>query len=308
MGRYVVRRLGQLVVVLLGATVIMFTCLFLVPGNPVGPLAGDAKASDPVVASQLREHYHLDKPVYEQYAIYVRNLATGDLGEDFVQRRPVTEILEPKLVNTAELALAAIIIDVVLGISVGMVGALFRFSVWDILTTFSTTLAVGFPTFVTGFLLQKFFVVQLGWFPLLSQGDLQSLVLPAFSLAILDAALVARLMRGTMLEVLRADYVKTAIAKGLPRRTVITQHVLRNSAIPVITYLGISFGLMLGGALITEAIFNWDGVGLALVSGVQEQNNPVVLGVVTYGVAVFVVLNLVVDLVCAALDPRIRFE
>ncbi|WP_406383694.1 ABC transporter permease [Streptomyces sp. NBC_01618] len=305
MGRYVIRRLGQMIVVLFGATVVLFCCLFILPGDPVGSLGGD-KARDPAVVAELRERYGLNDPLPVQYGHFVQNLAKGDLGEDFTQRRPVTEILKPKLANTAELAVTAIIIDIAIGVFAGLIAALFRYSFWDVLITLLTTLAVGFPSFIIGMVLQKFFVVDLQWFPLISDGSFNSLILPAFTLAILDAALVARLMRGTMLEVLRADYVKTAVAKGLPRRTVLVKHVMRNSIIPVVTYLGISFGGLLGGALITEAIFNWDGIGLALVQAVQQQNNPIIIGVVTFGVAVFVLLNLIVDLLYAVLDPRIR--
>ncbi|MEU6621753.1 ABC transporter permease [Streptomyces litmocidini] len=305
MGRYVIRRLGQMIVVLFGATIVLFATLFILPGDPVGSLGGD-KARDPAVVAELRERYGLNDPLPVQYGNFVKNLAQGDLGEDFTQRRPVTEILQPKLANTAKLAIAAILIDIVIGVLAGLIAALFRYSFWDVLITLLTTFAVGFPSFVIGMVLQKFFVVDLGLFPLISDGTLNSMILPAFTLAILDAALVARLMRGTMLEVLRADYVKTAVAKGLPRRTVLLKHVMRNSIIPVVTYLGISFGTLLGGALITEAIFNWDGIGLALVQAVQQQNNPIIIGVVTFGVAVFVLLNLIVDLLYAVLDPRIR--
>ncbi|MFD7082888.1 ABC transporter permease [Streptomyces sp. NPDC002181] len=305
MGRYVIRRLGQMVVVLFGATVILFCCLFVLPGDPVGSLGGD-KARDPAVVEQLRERYGLNDPLPVQYGNFVKNLAQGDLGEDYTQRRPVTEVLGPKLVNTAQLALAAIVLDIAIGLLAGLIAALFRYSFWDVLITLLTTMAVGFPSFVIGMVLQKVFVIQLEWVPLISDGTMKSLILPAFTLAILDAALVARLMRGTMLEVLRADYVKTAVAKGLPRRTVLVKHVMRNSIIPVVTYLGISFGSLLGGALITEAIFNWDGIGLALVQAVQQQNNPIIIGVVSFGVGVFVLLNLLVDLLYAVLDPRIR--
>ncbi|MEU3913724.1 ABC transporter permease [Streptomyces sp. NPDC029721] len=300
-----IRRLGQMVVVLFGATVILFCCLFVLPGDPVGSLGGD-KARDPAVVEALRERYGLNDPLPVQYGNFVKNLAQGDLGEDYTQRRPVTEVLAPKLTNTAELALAAIVLDILIGLLAGLIAALFRYSFWDVLITLLTTMAVGFPSFVIGMVLQKVFVVQFKWFPLISDGTMNSLILPAFTLAILDAALVARLMRGTMLEVLRADYVKTAVAKGLPRRTVLVKHVMRNSIIPVVTYLGISFGSLLGGALITEAIFNWDGIGLALVQAVQQQNNPIIIGVVSFGVAVFVLLNLLVDLLYAVLDPRIR--
>ncbi|MEU2869284.1 ABC transporter permease [Streptomyces olivoreticuli] len=307
MGKYVIRRIGQMVIVLFGATLILFACLFVLPGDPVGSLGGD-KARDPAVVQELRERYGLDKPLAVQYGNYVTNLVKGDLGEDYTQRRQVTEVLGPKLQNTAKLALAAIVIDVVLGMLAGLVAALFRYSFWDVLVTLLTTLAIGFPSFVIGSILQSTFAVKLDWFPLISDGSFNSMIMPAVTLAIIDAALVARLMRGTMLEVLRADYVKTAVAKGLPRRTVLFKHVMRNSIIPVVTYIGISFGGLLGGALITEAIFNWDGIGYALVTAIQQQNNPIIVGVVTYGVAVFVLLNLLVDLLYAVLDPRIRLN
>ncbi|MYX43092.1 ABC transporter permease subunit [Streptomyces sp. SID89] len=302
MGRYVVRRLGQLVIVVLGATMVLFACLFVLPGDPVGQIAGSDKARDPAVIEQLHKQYGLDKPLVVQYGTYVGKLVTGDLGTDYTQSRPVTEILGPKLENTAKLAVAAIVI----GISVGVLAAMRRYSIWDVSATFITTLAIGVPSIVLGMIMQRVFVIELDWFPLIAGDSFEGIILPAFTLAIIDAALVAQLARSTMLEVLRADYVKTAVAKGLPRRTVLTRHIMRNSVIPVVTYLGISFGTLLGGAIITETIFNWNGIGLALIQAIQQNNNPIIVGVVTISVAVFVVLNLVVDLLYAALDPRIR--
>ncbi|WP_327258809.1 ABC transporter permease [Streptomyces sp. NBC_01240] len=306
MGRYVVRRLGQLVVVVLGATLVLFACLFVFPGDPVGQIAGSDKARDPAVIEQLHKQYGLDKPLVVQYGTYVGKLATGDLGQDYTQGRPVTEILAPKLANTAKLAVVAIVFDVFIGIAAGVIAAMRRYSVWDVTVTFTTTLAIGVPSIVLGMIMQWVFVIQLGWFPLISDGTVRSLILPAFTLAIIDAALVAQIARSTMLEVMGADYVKTAVAKGLPRATVLFRHIMRNSVIPVVTYVGISFGTLLGGAMITETIFNWDGIGLALVNAIQQNNNPIIVGVVTISVAVFVVLNLIVDLLYAALDPRIR--
>jgi len=298
--------LGQLIVVVLGATMILFTCLFVLPGDPVGQIAGSDKARDPAVIAELHKRYGLDKPLVVQYGNYVGKLATGDLGEDYTQGRPVTEILVPKLQNTAKLAVAAMVIDIIIGISVGVLAAMRRYSIWDVSATFLTTLAIGLPSIVAGMIMQSIFVIKLGWFPLIAGDNLSGIVLPAVTLAIIDAALVAQLARSTMLEVLRADYVKTAIAKGLPRRTVLARHILRNSVIPVITYLGISFGSLLGGAIITETIFNWNGIGLAMMQAIGQNNNPIIVGVVTIGVAVFVLLNLIVDLLYAALDPRIR--
>ncbi|MDQ1566445.1 MAG: oligopeptide transport system permease protein, partial [Actinomycetota bacterium] len=218
------------------------------------------------------------------------------------------EVLGSRIGATAKLARAAILFEILIGLAAGVIAAVFRYSFWDVLVTLTTTLAIGIPTYVGGSILQGIFAQKLGWFPRSGRGGLSSIILPAFTLASVDAALVARLMRGTMLEVLRADYVRTAMAKGLSKRTVILKHVLRNSVIPVVTYLGIAFGGLMGGALITEAIFNWPGIGLALATAISVQDNPIIIAVVTYGVGAFVIVNLIVDLTYAYLDPRIRLE
>jgi oligopeptide transport system permease protein len=224
----------------------------------------------------------------------------------------VSTILRSRFWATARLALAAIALEVLIGVAAGVIAAVFRYSFWDVLVTLTTTLAIGVPTYVSGSILQGLFAQKLHWLPRQGQGsgtwDLRYLVMPALTLASVDAALVARLMRGTMLESLRADYVRTAFAKGLSKRTVTLKHVLRNSIIPVVTYVGIAFGGLLGGALITETIFNWPGIGLALYTAISSQDNPIIIAVVTYGVAAFVIVNLVVDLTYAYLDPRIRLE
>jgi oligopeptide transport system permease protein len=307
MGRYVVRRLLQMILVLFGASLILFVSLFVVPGDPIGTAAGE-RARDPAVRVVLEKRFGLDKPIPVQYVRYVGRVLRGDLGESFRQRRPVSEILRSRFGATAQLALAAIAFEILIGLVAGLVAAVFRYSFWDVAVTLTTTLAIGIPTYVSGSILQGIFAQKFGWFPRSGRTGLSSIILPAFTLASVDAALVARLMRGTMLEALRADYVRTAFAKGLSKRTVILKHVVRNSVIPVVTYLGIAFGGLLGGALITEAIFNWPGIGLALATAITAQDNPIIVAVVTYGVAAFVLVNLVVDLTYAYLDPRIRLE
>ena len=307
MGRYVVRRLLQMILVLFGASLILFVSLFVVPGDPIGTAAGE-RARDPAVRVVLEKRFGLDKPIPVQYVRYVGRVLRGDLGESFRQRRPVSEILRSRFGATAQLALAAIAFEILIGLIAGLVAAVFRYSFWDVAVTLTTTLAIGIPTYVSGSILQGIFAQKFGWFPRSGRTGLSSIILPAFTLASVDAALVARLMRGTMLEALRADYVRTAFAKGLSKRTVILKHVVRNSVIPVVTYLGIAFGGLLGGALITEAIFNWPGIGLALATAITAQGNPIIVAVVTYGVAAFVLVNLVVDLTYAYLDPRIRLE
>jgi oligopeptide transport system permease protein len=311
MGRYVVRRLLQMVLVLFGASVILFVSLFVLPGDPIGTAAGE-RSRDPAVRAVLEKRYGLDKPLPVQYVRYVERVFRGDFGESYRLRRPVSSILKSRFWATGRLALAAIALEVLIGVAAGVIAAVFRYSFWDVLVTLTTTLAIGVPTYVSGSILQGLFAQKLGWLPRQGQGsgtwDLRYLIMPAFTLASVDAALVARLMRGTMLESLRADYVRTAFAKGLSKRTVILKHVLRNSIIPVVTYVGIAFGGLLGGALITETIFNWPGIGLALYTAISSQDNPIIIAVVTYGVAAFVLVNLVVDLTYAYLDPRIRLE
>ena len=310
MGKFVVRRLLQMMLVLFGASIILFVSLFVVPGDPIATSQGEGRQLDPSTRAALERRYGLDKPLPQQYISYVGRLAQGDLGESYVYRRSVNTILKEKLGNTARLAVAAIALQVAIGILAGIIAAIFRYSFWDVLVTLSTTFAIGVPTFVIGLALQHTFAVRLGWLPSqgLQQGLPRSIVLPALTLAAIDTALVARLMRGTMSEILRADFIRTAYAKGLSKRVVILKHALRNSIIPVLTYVGIAFGSLLGGAIITENVFNWNGIGSALVSAIQSQDNPIVLGAVTYGVAVFVVVNLIVDVAYAFLDPRIRLE
>lgn len=307
MGRYVVRRLLQMVLVLFGASLILFVSLFVLPGDPIGT-AGGERARDPAVRAELEKRYGLDKPIPVQYVKYVGRVVRGDFGESYRLRRPVAEVLRSKFAATAKLALAAIIFEIIIGITAGVVAAVFRYSFWDVAVTLTTTLAIGIPTYVGGSILQSLLARKYHWFPPQGEGGLSHIILPAFTLASVDAALVARLMRGTMLEVLRADYVRTALAKGLSKRTVILKHVLRNSVIPVVTYLGIAFGGLLGGALITENIFAWPGIGLALGTAITTQDNPIIIAVVTYGVGAFVIVNLIVDLAYAYLDPRIRLE
>jgi oligopeptide transport system permease protein len=308
-GKYVVRRLLQMVLVLFGASIILFVALFVIPGDPIATSQGPGHQVDAASHAAIAHRYHLDQPLPQQYVGYVGRLLKGDLGESYSFRRPVTTILREKLGNTAKLAVAAIILEILIGILAGIVAAVFRYSFLDVLVTLSTTVAIGVPTFVIGLALQNVFALNLRWLPLQGQqSGSKSIILPAVTLAAVNIALVARLMRGAMSEVLRADYIRTAYAKGLSKRVVIMKHALRNSIIPVLTYLGISFGALLGGALITETVFNWNGIGLALVGAIQQQDNPIVLGVVTYGVAIFVVVNLIVDVSYAFLDPRIRLE
>ncbi len=295
--------------VLIGASMVLFVCLFVLPGDPLQTVQGEGARLDAAARATLAARYHLDESLPRQYGHYVARLARGDLGESYRLRRPVNDVLGQRIANTAKLAVGALLVEVVVGAAAGAFSALARSSFVDVLVTVATTAAIGVPVFVVGLLLQDVFAVRLHLLPLQGARDgLRSLVLPAVTLGAIHSAMIARLTRASLLDVLGSDYVRTAAAKGLPPRTVVLNHALRTSLTPILTYVGAGFGGLLGGAAIVETIFNWNGVGLALVTAISTQDNPIVIGVVTYAVVVFVTVNLVVDLACALLDPRIALR
>jgi ABC-type dipeptide/oligopeptide/nickel transport system permease component len=310
MGKFVIRRLAQAIMVVIAATILLFLGLFVL-GDPFAS-SGD-KVVPPVTQAILRAKFGMDHSLPIQYLTYLGNLFTGDLGIDFDQRRPVADMLAVAVPATARLAVIAIVLDVIIGVAAGIIAAVWRYSVWDVLVTILTTLAIGVPTFVIGIWLRQ--TVSGFWvFPQVPRTFTElapwytEVLLPAITLAIIDAAFIARLMRGSMLEVLRADYIRTARAKGLSERTVIMKHAFRNSIIPVVTYVGISIGVLLGGAIITETIFQYNGVGYLLYKSILQNNNPVIMAIVTFAVLVYVGLSMIVDILYAYLDPRIRLS
>jgi ABC-type dipeptide/oligopeptide/nickel transport system permease component len=310
MGKFVIRRLAQAVMVVIAATILLFIGLFVL-GDPFAS-TGD-KVVPPETQEILREKFGMDQSLPMQYLTYLGNLATGDLGIDLNQRRPVAEMIGAALPNTARLALIAIVIDIVIGVVAGIIAAVWRYSFWDVLVTIVTTLAIGVPTFVIGVWLRQ--TVSGVWvFPQVPRTFTEvapwytEVLLPALTLAIVDAAFIARLMRGSMLEVLRMDYIRTARAKGLGERTVIMKHAFRNSIIPVVTYVGIGIGVLLGGAIITETLFQYNGIGFLLYRSILQNNNPVIMAIVTFAVLIYVLLSMIVDILYAYLDPRIRLS
>ncbi|HEV8558460.1 MAG TPA: ABC transporter permease [Actinophytocola sp.] len=311
MGKFIIRRMAQGVLVIIAAMAAIFLALFAI-GDPFSS-SGD-KVVPPDTQALLRSKFGLDKPLPLQFVIYLKNMFTGDLGIDYDQRRQVSSMLGEALPHTVRLALVAIVLDILIGVIAGIIAAVFRYTFWDVLVTILTTLALGVPVFVLGLSLRAN-VTGHFFFPAVPRSAfgeepfwLAEVILPALALAVTDAAFVARLMRGSMLEVMRADYIRTARAKGLSERTVIGRHALRNSVIPVVTYMGIGFGTLLGGAIITETIFLYPGVGLLLFKSIQNNNNPVIMAVAAFAVIVFVGLSLIVDILYAYLDPRIRLS
>jgi peptide/nickel transport system permease protein/oligopeptide transport system permease protein len=307
MGRFVARRLLLTIPVLIGASFLIFAMVYALPGDPIRALAGDRPLS-PAVQAQLTDEYNLDDPLWLQYGKYVGGLLQGDFGTDF-SGRPVSDTIEQRLPVTAKLALAAVIFEAVIGLAAGILAGIRRGSWFDNVVLISTTLIVSVPVFVLGFIAQYIFGLRLGLFPTSGISDgWYSYVLPGLVLASLSLAYVARLTRTSLADNLRADYVRTAKAKGLKPSTVVGKHALRNSLIPVVTYIGADIGALMGGAIVTESIFNIPGLGRAVYDAVLRQEGAVVVGIVTLFVFFYIFFNLVVDVLYALLDPRIRYD
>ncbi|MGC0375102.1 ABC transporter permease [Streptomyces sp. SAI-229] len=305
MGRYVVQRLLQMIPVFVGATLLIFL-MVNVMGDPVAGLCGERRC-DPATAGRLRREFGLDRPVWQQYLTYMGNVFTGDFGTAF-NGQEVTELMSTAFPVTIRLTLIAIVFEVVVGVTLGVVTGLRRGRPVDTGVLLLTLVVVSVPTFVTGLLLQLLLGVKWDWIrPSVSaEAPFAELLLPGLVLASVSLAYVTRLTRTSIAENRRSDYVRTAVAKGLPRRRVVVRHLLRNSLIPVVTFIGADIGFLMGGAIVTERIFNIHGVGYQLYQGILRQSTQTVVGFVTVLVLVFLVASLVVDLLYAVLDPRIR--
>jgi ABC-type dipeptide/oligopeptide/nickel transport system permease component len=338
--KYIIKRVVRFIPVFLGVTLILFVLQNVVPGDPIKLIAGEKKL-DPATELNLRVSYHLvevdaegnaifddegnpiETPLWKRYVMYLGGLLHGDLGRSYQQNgKPVSEILAEKYPYTFRLALVAIVLEAIIGIGAGMISAIKRYSFWDILVTLVTSVLVAMPAFWFGMLQQLLWGILMkqwtgGAFYLPVSGvggpyaEFQSWVyyiMPALTLAAVSTAYAARIMRSQLLEVLNQDYIRTARAKGLSRRSVILHHALKNALIPVVTYIGMDFGGMMAGAILTETVFNWPGVGFETYRAISQRDWPIVMGSVTVIVVVVMVINLVVDVSYAFLDPRIRFD
>lgn len=306
--KYTISRLLQFIPVFLGATFLVYALVFVMPGDPVRALAGQNPLPDSVVAA-MRSKYNLDLPLWDQYLRYLAGLFRGDLGTDF-NDRSVSDLLAAAIPQTFKLGITAWLIEVVLAIPLGTWLGLRAGRVDDVVGRTVTIVIMALPVFVVGFAAQLVLGVQLGWFPVsgASQGWPVSFILPALCLALPGLAGTARLLRASVIETLHSEFVRAAVAKGLPWSQVLLRHVLRNSLIPVVTALGLSLAGIMGGAVLIEGIFNLPGVGLLIFNAVNVQNGPVVVGVSTFLIGLFLIGNLAVDLLYAVLDPRIRLD
>ncbi|HEV8310263.1 MAG TPA: ABC transporter permease [Methylomirabilota bacterium] len=304
-GRYLAARLLASLPILLGVTLAVFVAMRLIPGDPALIFAGDrATAAD---IERLRGQLGLDRPLYVQYGIFVGHLARGDLGLSIRSGRPVSLELHGRLGNTLTLAVAAIAVTVAVGVPLGIAAAVRRRTWLDRASLFLSLIGITAPAFVIGVLLQLVFAVRLGLFPTAGAGSLWHLVLPALTLGAFPVANVARLTRANMLEVLGQDYVRTARSKGLAERAVVWRHALRNALIPTVTVVGLQLGYMLGGAVLVEVVFAWPGLGRFLVQSIASRDYPAVQGAVLLIAVGYLVINVVVDVLYAVLDPRIRY-
>lgn len=306
--RYAGRRLLQMIPVFFGATLLIYAMVFALPGDPVAALNGDRPLS-PALQEQIRADYNLDKPFVVQYLLYLKGVFTMDLGTTIKGGREIVEILATAYPVTIKLALMALVIEAVAGIAVGLIAGMRKGGIFDATVLVLSLLVIAVPTFVIGFVLQFVVGVSLGWLPVTagSSPGFRELLMPATVLGAVSFAYVLRLTRTEVAESLTADHVRTARAKGLGGIRVMIVHVLRNSLVPVVTFLGADLGALMGGAIVTEGIFNIHGVGGTLYRAILQGEGPTVVSFTTVLILVFIISNLIVDLLYAALDPRIRY-
>lgn len=304
---FTLRRVLQLIPVFIGATLLVYFLVFATPGDPIAALSG-GKPMAPAVADALRKQYNLDQPFWVQYGLYLKNLVTLNLGQTF-SGQEVSAVIGRAYPVTARLALMALAFEAIFGVFFGVIAGLRKGKLFDSTVLVASLIVIAIPVFVLGFVLQLIVGVQLKWVKPTVSGAApwDQLILPAVVLGLVSLAYVVRLTRTSISENMDADYVRTATAKGLSRRRVIVVHILRNSLIPVVTFLGADLGGLMGGAIVTEGIFNVPGIGQLLYKAVLNGETPTVVAVVGILVIVFVVANLVVDLLYAWLDPRIRY-
>lgn len=303
---YIARRLGSTVFVLLGVSALVFGMLHLIPGDPVHYMLGEFASPDAV--EQLRRGLGLDAPLHEQYVQFVRRVAMGDLGRSLITNVPLADEIRNRFPVTFRLSLMSIAIGAVIGLSAGVVAAVRHNRLADLVVMVGALIGISAPSFWIAFILMWTLAVRLPWFPVSGYQGIASLVLPAMTLGLLTGGGIARFTRSSLLEVLRQDYVRTARAKGTDEPRVLSRHAIRNALIPVITLMGLQFGGLLSGAVVTETVFALPGIGQYAVQAITRRDFPVIQGVILVFAMVFVLVNLLVDLLYALIDPRIRYE
>ncbi len=306
MHRYLIRRLLLTIPVLLGVATLVFSLIHFIPGDPAQAMLGEGAAPEDV--AQLRERLGLDRPLLVQYGSFLQGLGRGDLGVSLRNGQPVLQQILERMPATAELAFASMAVAVLIALPLGIIAAVWRGTVVDYSAMTLSLVGISIPNFWLGPLLAIVFAVELGWLPVGGRGTLAHLVLPAATLGAALAAILARMTRASLLEELREPYVLAARAKGVSRTRAVLHHALRNSLIPIVTILGLQFGVVLTGAVITETIFAWPGIGRLLIQSISFRDYPTVQGCVLLIAVTYVGVNLITDLTYGFLDPRIRVD
>lgn len=303
---YLLRRLIQSALILLGVSFITFVLLYVLPADPVRQIAGRAATAETV--ENIRQQLGLDQPFIVQYGRYLAALAQGDLGRSYLQKTEVAELILSRLPATLQLMAAGLLAELILGLSMGIAAALMRGRIGDQLLMMTSFVTVSAPQFVVSLLLLYVFAVKLGWFPIGGYGTVAHVVLPALTLGILGSGWYSRMMRSSMIEVLRADYIRTARAKGLGRARVVFRHALPNAILPVIAMIGIDIGIFMGGIVVVESVFGWPGIGQLAWQAIQRVDIPIIMGVTLVSALAIVIGNLLADLITPIIDPRIRLR
>ncbi len=306
MWAYIAKRLLLAIPVILGVAFVVFAMVRIVPGDPAQIIAGEAATKEFVEA--VRKDLGLDRPLLEQFVSFVGNLLRGDFGRSVRSRAPVVIEVRARLPNTISLTLAGMLVAITVGVTAGVVSAVRPYSLVDTAVMLVALAGLSMPVFWSGLMLILVFAVWLGWLPAVGTGTPAHLILPAVTLGMATAAIIARMTRSSMLEVLRSDYIRTARAKGLADPSVISRHAFRNALIPVITVVGLQMGTLLSGAVLTESVFAWPGIGRLLVEGILTRDYPIVQAAVLVVALAFVLVNLFVDVLYAIVDPRIHYD
>ena len=304
--KYILKRLLYLIPVMFGVSLIIFAMMYFTPGDPARIILGETATEAAV--EQLRDELGLNDHFVIQYGRWLFDAVRGDIGTSYQTRRPVVDEIMDRFPATFQLAAAGVFVAVVIGIPIGIISATKQYSIFDNVSMFFALLGVSMPNFWQGLLLLLLFSLRLQWLPSSGLEGFDSLILPAITLGTGSAAVIARMTRSSMLEVIRQDYIKTARAKGQKESVIITRHALKNALIPIITVIGLQFGILLGGAVITEAIFTIPGVGTLMVGAISSRDFPVVQGGVLFIAIMFSLVNLVVDILYSFVDPRIKSQ
>jgi peptide/nickel transport system permease protein len=304
MASYLARRLLQSLLILLGITLVTFILLYILPADPARQIAG--RSATAATVESIRHELGLDLPFYQQYWRYLAGLADGDLGRSYLQKTDVSVLIASRLPATLQLMVGAIFCELVLGLSMGTLAALKQGRAADQFLMVLSFIGVSTPQFVASILLLYVFSVKFGWFPIGGYGTIAHLVLPSLALGLLGAGWYARIMRSSMLDVLRQDYIRTAQAKGLPRLSIVFGHALPNAVLPIVAMIGLDIGIFMSGIVVVESVFGWPGVGQLAWQAIQRIDIPIIMGVTLVSAVAIVLGNLLADLVAPLIDPRIK--